>query len=254
MNGLLQQPDPNDPNAAPPAPGGAPSPAGAAAPPAGGDPSAAPDPSAGQGGAAPDDEGAEAASGQQDDEGAEDNSNVTPEEQQQYDQFVNNCYRVIYTPNMRVTILKRLAATGKPIDDLANTSVMVVQRVEQSAKQAGQPVSPDVVYHGGLEVLQDLATYAEKAKIHTYTEQETTGAWYRALDLYRQMGEASGQIDPAPLKQEFGQIAAASKDGTLNQMLPGIDAAAAAGGGSTDQGAPAGQGAPPQGHPAPAGN
>lgn len=154
--------------------------------------------------------------------GGEETPNVTPEEQAQYDEFVNNAMSMIYDPKVRTKILDSLRVTKQPMDDLANTAVMVVKGAVGSAEKAGQKISDDVLYHGGAEILQQLAEYADKAKIHTFTEDEMEGAWYKALDLYRQLGTNDGTINPDALKGEFQQIVDADKAGTLDQIVPGV--------------------------------
>ena len=50
------------------------------------------------------------------------------------------------------------------------------------------------------------------------------GAWYQALDLYRQTATESGQLDPAQLQSEFGEIQQADQQGEMGKVLPGVAA------------------------------
>lgn len=168
----------------------------------------------------PEDEGAERAGGGGEEESE---SNVSPEEQEQYDNFVGHAAKLIYDPKSRDAVLQRLKATGDFMDDLANTAVMVVQRVEAAAEQAGEQIPDEIVFAGGKEILEELADYAGEMGIHDYDEKELEGAWYRALDLYRAMGEQTGRIDPTQLKAEFAQINEADQQGRLGELLPGAD-------------------------------
>lgn len=174
--------------------------------------------------------------------GAGEPSNVSPEEQAAYDQFVNNAYNVIYSgqdqsgkPTPAPAILQSLKASQDPIDNLAHTTVLVVNMVQQSAQKAGKQVPDDVVFHASTEIGEDLANLAKLAKIHDYSEKELQAAFYRGADMYRQMGEASGQINPDDLKQQMGVVAEADKRGMLPKLLPGIDKQADKGG-QQDQG------------------
>jgi hypothetical protein len=167
-------------------------------------------------------------------------SNVTPEEQAQYDQFVNNALEIIYPQQSQgqpsPAIMQGLAGQmdpqvaemfaqadppvgNSPIDNLAATGVSLVLMVEASAAQANAAISDDVLYHAGADILAELAEVAEAAKIHEYPDAEMESALYRALDLYR---VSSPRVDPERLKQEFGQIVEADKAGQLDQLLPGI--------------------------------
>lgn len=149
--------------------------------------------------------------------------NVSPEEQQQYEQFVGQALNLIYDDKGMQAVTQRLKGTGDPMDDLAQTAVMVVTRVQESAREAGQDIPGDVLFHGGVEIIEDLANLAEKAGIHSFSEDELEGATYRALDLYRETATQAGLIDPAPLKQEFGELMQADQQGRLGEIIPGIE-------------------------------
>ncbi len=143
---------------------------------------------------------------------------ASPEEQQQYDMFVNNAYQMLYDDKVLPGVLKSLQGNGDPKEGLANTAAMVVMRVEESAKQNGREISPDVLYHGGTEILESLAETAEAAGLHEYSEDELEGALYRALDIYREM--KGGQLNRDAIQQDFAAIVQADQQGNLTDMLP----------------------------------
>lgn len=154
-------------------------------------------------------------------------ANVTPEEQAQYEQFVTNGLEVIYgdegegTP-VRPDILNRLRESSDPLENLANTTVWLVTMLETSAEQGGGQLDDAVVMHGGKALLEELAEVAEAGAIHDYSEQELEGAWYRGLDLYRETATAEGRVDPEALKQQFGEIEQADREGRMSEVLPGV--------------------------------
>lgn len=157
-------------------------------------------------------------------ETAEGGSNVTAEEQAQYDQFVNNAFRLVYrSPESINAVLKGIEGGGDPVGGLANTAVMVVAKLNESATKAGSKISDDVLFHGGVEILEDLANTAEKAGIHSFTEKELEAATLRAMDIGREVLADQGRVNKDALKQEFGQIVQADRQGQLAKMLPGID-------------------------------
>lgn len=184
--------------------------------------------------------------------------NVSPEEQAQYDQFMGNALKLIYTPEgVRPEVLQALqAAKGAPaaaptgeqaeggqpeggegetpaakeqqqggnpaVLALAHAGVTIVSQLDDSARQAGKPISDDVLYHGGLDVLQELAEVAQAAKIHDYSEEEITGAWAQAVDMYRPKAIKDGRTTEDTLKQQFGEINQADEAGNLGTVLPGL--------------------------------
>lgn len=267
MPGLLSQlqPDPNedDPNAPPQMPPGAP---GQPVPPPSGAPSDGPPPDASQPAMAsggpgdnppPDDQ-----SGQQpDDSGGEE---ASPAEDQQFKAFVGNAMNLIYTPQTMPKILNRLQENGgDPVGALAEVSVMIVQRVSESAEKAGQQIPPEVIFHAGAEIMNDLAELSSKSGAHDYTDEELNNAFIRGVDMYRDKLDKQGKLDHASAQADVQRLNAASADGSLEAAIPGLkeyaDKAAASAppdqGNGQDQAAPPGpdENAPPSDQaPAPA--
>ena len=154
--------------------------------------------------------------------GGEDQPNVTPEEQAQYDQFIDNAFSAIYDEKSLPQIIESLKGNGNPVDGLANTAVAVVTRVEDSAEKAGQALSPDVVFNAGSEILEDLAELASKAGIHEFTPDEVEGALFQAMDLYREMRGRDGGAARPQIVEDFNQIVELDQAGKLDEVAPGL--------------------------------
>lgn len=148
--------------------------------------------------------------------------NVTPEEQAQYDQFMERAFALAYDARTFPMVMNRIRKAPDPVEGLAAAATMLVSRLKDSAARQNVPLSPDVLYHGGAALLEDLADTAGKAGIHTYTPDEVEGALYRALDLYRGM---EGDNDPAgkqAVAQDWQTLVQADRAGALDQVLPGL--------------------------------
>ncbi len=192
--------------------------------------------------------------------------NVSPEEQDQYNMFMEKVGDILYgagegAGKIMPEILQSLSGAkggGQPTDDegaetspddegaegeggdkgnpavmaLANTAVQVVQKIDTAGFEAGNPVSDEVVYHAAVETIELLAEISEKAGIHDFSEEELTGALYQAVDLYRPIAEELGRTNEDTLKQQFGEISEADKQGKLGELLPGFDGATMDGGAS----------------------
>lgn len=202
------------------------------------------------------------------DEGAKDpsrytddsDSNVSPEEQAQYNQFEMNMLELIYVSGEqgsqpRPEIIQSLQASKEaPMEEpdpegpqgeageegqapsqpgqaagpsphivaLASTAVEITKKLDDSAREAGQPLTDDVLLHGGTEVIEELATVAQMAGIHDYSDDELSGAVTTAMDMYREKAIADGRTDAETLKGQWGELIQADKDGTIDQMVPGI--------------------------------
>lgn len=146
--------------------------------------------------------------------------NVSPEEQAQYDAFVTNGMKLMNDEKGIDGLLKSIQGDGDPIQGLANTVAAIVIRVEDSAQKQGVEISPDVLMHGGTELLEQAADLAEQAGIHEFSEEDLESALYQSMDIYRSMRE--GKLPTEQLGQDLQKLQAAEQDGSLEEMFPGI--------------------------------
>lgn len=158
--------------------------------------------------------------------------NVTPEEQEIYSQFVNNCREVIYPKGedgqVNPKVVENLKATDNPVDNLASALVEVISQVMSSAEAAKAPwtadpqMESDIAMGAGEELMDDLVQIAQGMKIHDYTQDEINGAATAAIQLYGEQMEALGKTDKDQLSAQFGDIMKSKENGTLGQLLPGV--------------------------------
>jgi len=157
----------------------------------------------------------------------EEGSNVTPEEQQEYNSFVSNGMKVLYDPKALPQIIESIRnddgeSDGNPVEGLANALVMLVMRVEDSALEQGQKISGDVLLHGGTELLEQMADLAQQAGVHDFDESEIETALYLALDTYRVTRQQQGKLPEDELKADMQQLVQADQAGNLEEIIPGI--------------------------------
>lgn len=143
--------------------------------------------------------------------------NATPEQQAQLREFVRNGQLLIYDKTLFHTIVDRFRNADDPVEQLATMAVLVVKRLYDSAK--GQ-LDPAVVFHGGTEIVDELAELSEKAKAHAFTDEEKQAALYRGMDKFRSMEQRLGNVDRGEAQQEWGRLKAADQSGQLDQAVP----------------------------------
>jgi hypothetical protein len=161
-----------------------------------------------------------------DGEDPEETPNVTPEEQAEYDKFVKNGMEILYGQDGEVEpeVLKRLSTGNKPIDTLAQTTVWLVMLLDEDAKRNGIEVSDDILFHGARELMEQLIEIAEAAGLHEFKEAEIQGAWYSALDMWREANsDEGGRFNPEEAAAEFEALNEADKEGRADEVLPGFE-------------------------------
>lgn len=154
-------------------------------------------------------------------------SNVTPEEQADYDLFVGQAMNMIAKPEhqkFRDSLVKLLSAGSDRVAALASAATRLVEGVEKSANQAGKEFSADILLHAGQEIVELLAEFAQAKKIHSFTPDEVDAAFLQAVDLYRMNNK--DKVDPQAAQQELQEIAAAEKQGNIDEVAPGLREAA----------------------------
>ena len=147
-------------------------------------------------------------------------ANVTDDEQREYDQLVNNAYKLLYTD--METLLESIAGNGDPVMGLADTVSQTFSRLIDSSRQSGVKFEDGVVLHAGIEVLEDLADLAADSGIHDFTPEELESATYLAAEKFRDLQQDSGYIDPNTAANDLAQIAEAEQAGQVDQVLPGL--------------------------------
>lgn len=151
--------------------------------------------------------------------------NVSEEEQAQYDAFVKNAAEIMYTEEggPEPEVLGRLSTGNKPIDTMAQTLVWLVMLVEQDAKRQGQEIDDGVIFHAAAEILEMLIELSEAAGLHEWKQAEIQGAWYQALDMYREANsDEGGRIDKEEAASAFEALDAADKEGRADEVMPGF--------------------------------
>ncbi len=153
-----------------------------------------------------------------------DESNVTPEEQDQYDKFVANALMFIHGEKSDDLIMEM--GKGEPDEALANAAVGLIIMLQQSAVKAGKPVSKAVLFNGGEEILNELINTAITAGvIQPEDEADAEGiqqdAFLIAIDLYGQYALEAGLTDQDEAVEEMraGQAGEFDKPGQ-NQPAP----------------------------------
>lgn len=160
----------------------------------------------------------------------QDQQMASPEEQAQYEQAMVNAQKLIYTPDNQPQpgILDALKSANEqqpqdqqgkalspPVSALSHVAVMVVSKLDDSAREAGQPLTDDVLQEVGDDVIGMLADLAQVTGIHDYSEQELEGATVAAYDMYRDKAIADGRTSEDDLKQQWEGLLQADKEGRL---------------------------------------
>ena len=175
-------------------------------------------------------------------------ANVSPEEQEQYEEFVVAGMALIYQKKggaeVRPGILKLLDDDPSdlkailsaeeldqfsPLVAIAATTVVVALEILQLAGPENKP-DDDVIFHGGAAILQELCQiWMHRNPDQPLEEDDVHKALTMAADIYREAAADAGLVDENALSDQFQMLVQADKQGRLAEVSPelaGINRAA----------------------------
>ena len=137
---------------------------------------------------------------------------ATPEQQAVYNRFVGMCLMMLWNEQFMAKATKMIKQHPDETDAMASIGAAVVQRVYMAADEQGQPVPLEVLLHGGLEVMQEVARFAEASGVQGIDENEIETAFYMAADKVREALVQAGMVNQDEMAAEFEQVREAVGD------------------------------------------
>lgn len=161
---------------------------------------------------------------------------ASPEEQDEHDRFVARAMQLIYDDAMFDQVVQMLgggagqdeagqAVEGNPVQGLASATESIVARVAQVADQEGIQVTPDVLYHAGADILEELAEVSRRARIKDYSEDPDAleAAWFGALDMFRERLAQVGELDQGSAQSDLDKLVQMDQSGALEKIMRELD-------------------------------
>lgn len=119
---------------------------------------------------------------------------ITPEMQEEYNKFVAMGLLLLFDEKTLKRTLDVMERSPNVVDSVAKIAAGIVTRVYAAARKQGQDVTPEVVLHGGWEILTEVAGLADSAGLGPMTPDDIEDAFYVAADAVRQMMDKQGLI------------------------------------------------------------
>lgn len=179
---------------------------------------------------------------------------ASPEEQEEHERVVGRAMELIYSDGMFEQVVTMLeggagqdpdtgaTADGDPVKGLAVATEMIVSRVADLAARDNVQITPDVLYHAGADILEELAEVSRRGRIKDYSQDPDAleSAWFQALDMFRERLAGVGELDEEGAKADLERLVQMDQNGTLEKIMRGL-----AEGDRAGQAGPAGGPTPP---------
>jgi hypothetical protein len=157
-------------------------------------------------------------------EEGEEAPNVTPEEQEDYDHIVVASKELMFSRLTRRALAQKLATESKKSGlgfAIGHTVAMVIRSVSEAAKREGHPVSDDVLFAAGQEVVADLVEFAIANGIAKESEAENLlrESAMQAINVYGDIQRRAGEITPEDQQQARADMAQLQGSGPRQSIV-----------------------------------
>lgn len=149
---------------------------------------------------------------------------ASPEQQEQYNQFVAMGLQMIWGEQARPQIAEMLKSAPGKIEAMAQVGSMVVTRLYMSAKEQGIDVDTGVLLYGGIELMGEIHEFATQV-IGEISDEQFENAVYLGADMVRDMLEQQGLVDPASQEADLAEFEAAMGSGEVDALVERVTAA-----------------------------
>ena len=139
-------------------------------------------------------------------------SKVDPKIQEETDVFVTNGVQIIHQPNVSDNLIKQIQSSKDPIEGIANATLSIVERLEESSAQNGVQISDTAKIHGSNQLLGEIIKIAELAGVPKLNDDQKYQAFSLAVSRYIDKSVKSGKMPKEQLAQ-MGKEAGATPEG-----------------------------------------
>jgi hypothetical protein len=148
------------------------------------------------------------------DEQADEPSNVTPQEQEQYDTIVVAALSFLYADGATKMVVQKLkdeaSGNGGLAQAIGHTCAMILRSIKRALAQQNKQVPPDIMFHAGAEVIAEIITIAEHAGLAKEGDEALLrDAAFRAVKTYGDIELQTGELGPQQrqgAQQEMAQL------------------------------------------------
>jgi hypothetical protein len=135
-----------------------------------------------------------------------------PKTQDTFDAFMSNGINIIHNEKVSDGMIQNILNADDPVKEIANATLNVVNRLEQSGSENGMNFGPEILSNGANILMGEIIQVAEISGLKPLTEEEKYMAYSLTVSRYIDEAIKSGKITPEQL-QEMSQQAQQTPEG-----------------------------------------
>lgn len=140
---------------------------------------------------------------------------VDPKIQEECDIFVTNGIQIIHDEKVSNNLIQQIKANKDPIEGIAQATLSIVERLEESAAQSGMKISDAAKIHGSNQLMGEIITLAEAAGMQPLNEEQRYQAFSFAISKYIDNAVRSGKMT----KEQLGQMSLEAQQSPEGQKI-----------------------------------
>jgi len=141
--------------------------------------------------------------------------NRQPFSKREFDIFVANGTKMIYSEKISDQIISQVVDAKNPVVAIAEVTLAIISRLEQSAKAAGKNPSYETLIYGGNALMGEVIESAEAAGMKKLTKPERYEALNLAVGKYIDQAIKTGQMT----KDELMKLAEDAQQTEMGQKM-----------------------------------
>ncbi len=132
--------------------------------------------------------------------------------QEEIDIFVANGMKMIHNPKVSDSVIKFITDSDNPVTAIADSTLRIVERLEESSVKSGKQPSLNTVAIGGNQLMGEIIASAEAAGLKKLTDKEKYQAYSLAISKYLDEAIRSGKMTKEQVLQ-MGKDVQATPEG-----------------------------------------
>jgi len=154
-------------------------------------------------------------------------------DQEAVDIFVANGMKIIHNPKVSDALISKIVKSENPVQAVADATLSIVSRLEESSKAAGRPLALPTIAYGANILMEEIMNTAEAAGMEKMDEAARYQTFSLAVGKYLDDAIKTGKMTKEELirlgKEAEGtpigqKMLEAAQKGTLPTGQPGMPA------------------------------
>ena len=146
---------------------------------------------------------------------------ANPKLQEECDIFVVNGIKIIHDQKVSDNLLNQIKNNPDPIEAIADATLNVISRLEESSKQNNVQISDAAKIHGSNQLMGEIIALAEAAGLPALNDEQKYQAFSLSVSKYLDRNIKSGKIGKDQLAQWSDEAQQTQEGQKIAQQMKG---------------------------------